>query len=277
MSRIMRAGKALNLAVLHLACLLTGLVIAVPFLASRDRKARARARGMMIWARCACWILGIRIHRTGSCPPVKGIFVVSNHSSYLDIIVLGSLFPAVFLAKKEVGSWPLIGWLARLAGTRFVVRESRKSTADALENIKQLLDSGMNVIVFPEATTNDGTMVRDFRSSLFKAPVDMKVPVLPVSVMYSHVNSIAMTPEMLDSVAWYGEMDLIPHLWDVLGLKRIDVRVHRGPVIREVLAEDSSKTRKILAAFAHSEVMTGFESLRLEISSSQGRQKCTIN
>ncbi len=181
------------------------------------------------WARWACAILGVRIKKTGQDRIPPGSFVVANHCSYLDILVLGSLFPAVFVAKKEVESWFLIGLLARLAGTVFVNRTSRMKTISAMEEIENRLSSCISVIVFPEGTTNDGTDMLAFKSSFFKIPVEGNHPVLPVSLIYSHINGKAAGKEEKEGIAWHGDMRLLPHLRNMLGMKTIDVRVHFNP------------------------------------------------
>ena len=179
---------------------------------------------MSIWARWSCSILGLRIRKTGQDRIPPGSFVVANHCSYLDILVLGSLFPAAFVAKKEVKSLFLIGPLARLAGTVFVNRISRIETISAMEEIDNRLSSCISVIVFPEGTTNNGMDMLAFKSSFFKIPVEGNHPVLPVSLIYSHINEKPVSEEERDCIAWHGAMGLLPHLWNILDMKKIDVR-----------------------------------------------------
>jgi len=195
-------------------------------------------------------------------PP--GSFVVANHCSYLDILVLGSLFPAVFVAKKEVESWFIIGLLARLAGTVFVNRTSRMKTISAMEEIDNRLSSGINVILFPEGTTNNGIDMLAFKSSFFKIPVEGNNPVLPVSLIYSHVDEKPIGEDEKDCIAWHGAMSLCPHLWNMLGMRQIDVKVHFNPLILDTTIFNQLHARKVLCSFAHRSVRSGWESLQQE-------------
>ncbi|MDA8077299.1 MAG: lysophospholipid acyltransferase family protein [Nitrospiraceae bacterium] len=259
MSGVLRGWKLLALSILNVCFLFIGLVITGAFFVSHEKRIRARARGMSLWAKSACRIMGVVISSANRSIPATGAFIVSNHCSYLDILVLGSLFPAVFVAKKEIASWPLLGLLASLAGTHFVQRKSRKAAAEGLAQIRQLLSRGVNVIVFPEATTNDGMRMKQFKSLFFEAPLNAKAPILPLSIVYTHIDSSAVPAGASNPVAWHGDMELISHLWDVLGMRRIDVHVCCLSLIREVLSAEGSRRRKILASVTHEQIQSGLE------------------
>lgn len=133
MRGVVKIFKAALLVLLNLGFLCLGLIIVI--LPAKDYRLRAGARCMSTWAGWACAIMGLRIRRTGLNRIPQGSLIVANHCSYLDILVLGSLCPAVFVAKKEVESWLLIGPLARLAGTVFVNRTSKMTTISAMEEL----------------------------------------------------------------------------------------------------------------------------------------------
>jgi 1-acyl-sn-glycerol-3-phosphate acyltransferase len=137
----------------------------------------------------------------------------------------------------------------------------------------RLMNSGVNIIVFPEGTTTDGSGVRDFKTSLFKLPLDLKRPVLPVSIMYSHIDSVPITPNMRDRIAWYGDMELLPHLWNLLGMKNVGCSVRYGSMIDGVTTEGTSAGRKMLAASAREAVLDGLEEMRLEAATAQAFHK----
>lgn len=138
------------------------------------------------WARfCfrwACRCLGLDIHQHGS-PSDDTVLFVSNHISWSDIPILGSLAPIRFLSKAEVGQWPVIGWLARQAGTLFIRRgggQARRVRDQIIEN----LQAGENVLVYPEGTTSAGLTVLPFHGLLLKAAPESKTPVQPVTIAY---------------------------------------------------------------------------------------------
>jgi 1-acyl-sn-glycerol-3-phosphate acyltransferase len=102
--------------------------------------------------------------------------LVANHLSYLDIVLLSSLTPCVFVAKNEVKDWPVFGWFARLAGTVFVDRNDRRDAARANELIRSALREGALVVLFPEGTSSNGSTVLPFKSSLLQAAIGERVP-----------------------------------------------------------------------------------------------------
>src|SRR6267143_5467981 len=127
--------------------------------------------------------LGARLCVEGVAP-APGALLVANHVSWLDILVIASHAPAVFVAKKEVRDWPAIGWLAARAQALFLKRSSGRSLLQVKNRIAALLLEGRNVAIFPEGTTSDGSGVLPFRSGLLQAAVDGARPVQPVAIAY---------------------------------------------------------------------------------------------
>ena len=122
--------------------------------------------------------------------------------------------------------------------------------------------TGVNVVFFPEGTTNDGKAVKEFKSALFKVPVEIRCPILPVSLSYSY--SEGMPVNETNKIAWYGDMEFLPHLWKLLGLKRIISKIHFNPAISCVRTLERSRARKLLSGYAHESILTGLEHLRGE-------------
>jgi 1-acyl-sn-glycerol-3-phosphate acyltransferase len=174
-------------------------------------------------------------------------------------LVIGSIIPSIFVAKKEVASWFFLGRLVKLAGTVFVNRESKTASVKALDEIRKRLRNGINVVVFPEGTTNDGIDIKDFKSTFFQVPIEMKVPILPVSLLYSHIDGAPVTSETKDKIVWYADMRFLSHVWHLIGIRRIDVKVHLAPPICNAAQE-----RKMLSSIACELVKTGHAFLRLE-------------
>jgi 1-acyl-sn-glycerol-3-phosphate acyltransferase len=149
--------------------------------------------------------------------------------------------------------------MANLAGTVFINRESMKNAVDAMGAMEDRIDSGVNVVMFPEGTTSDGKTINPFKSSLFNLPAGRHFTVSPVSIRYTGINGKYATPDMLDAIAWYGEMRLVPHFWDLLGLRSIEAALHFNPVIEP--GSDSlplSLARKRLCALSYKSISSGF-------------------
>ncbi len=163
-------------------------------------------------------VLGMRVRVIGTrAPSTRPVIFVSNHSSWVDVPVLGGKLDACFISKGEVGTWPLIGWVAKLGRTVFISRQ-RGATARERDDMRERLAAGDNLILFPEGTTSDGSRVMPFRSSFFAiAEVDAgdnRAPVIqPVSVVYDRLAGLPTGRATRPLFAWYGDMDIASHYW----------------------------------------------------------------
>jgi lyso-ornithine lipid O-acyltransferase len=184
-------------------------------------------RGKVVFARLywstMCRLLGLKVRvigprlrkRTAGGRPVV---YVSNHSSWLDVLVLGGRLEACFIAKEEVAGWPMIGWVAKLGRTVYV-RRRRASTPGERDAMRQRLSNGDNLILFPEGTTSDGSRVLPFRSAFLSiaelpATPDGKPPLVqPVSVVYDRLAYLPAGRATRPLFAWYGDMDIGSHFW----------------------------------------------------------------
>jgi 1-acyl-sn-glycerol-3-phosphate acyltransferase len=166
--------------------------------------------------------------RVVGTPPKGATLILANHSSWLDIVTFSSVIPLSFIAKSEVGTWPFFGTLARLQRTVFVTRARRSETAQARDAIAERLQDGDVLVLFPEGTSSDGNRVLPFKSALLGAaeavlPDGGRAPVQPVSSAYVAREGIPMGRENRPLYAWYGEMELVPHLWEALKSGPLDV------------------------------------------------------
>lgn len=195
-----------------------------------------------LWYRACQKICGLRVRIKGT-PNARGATLFcANHVSYLDIIVLGALSDARFVAKKDVATWPLFGLLARLADTIFVTRERRKAVGDCTQ-LKDALNADGKLFLFPEGTSSNGLSVLPFRSTLFAAvePRNTSADVVmqPVSIAYArYADGRRLKGELADLYAWYGDMTLAGHLLSVFGLKGCVVEVTFMPPIRPAAFQD---------------------------------------
>ncbi len=157
----------------------------------------------------------ITVRRHGPIP-ASGSLIVANHISWLDIAVLARTCDAGFIAKAEVGRWPVIGMLARQLGCLFIEREARA----ALPGVIARMDSyapRRGLILFPEGTTGDGTALLPFRSSLFAAAGERWAAVQPVTLAYRRQGGTALCPVERRRIAWLGDDALLPHAMALAG------------------------------------------------------------
>jgi 1-acyl-sn-glycerol-3-phosphate acyltransferase len=193
--------------------------------------------------------LNVKIDFEGArdCLGTGGRLIISNHLGYLDGIVLGSLFPVIFVTKRQVKRWPVIGQLLTLLGTIFVDRENKQNVLGVIDRISGTLRQGANVLIFPEGTSTNGEKLLPFQSAFFAAPLMARASIAPVTISYRFVDREPLSPVNRDRVYWYGDMSFVPHLWDLLGTKRIDVSVKIDPPIETALLRNSSQCRKELS------------------------------
>lgn len=184
--------------------------------------------------RLCCRIMGLKVRVVGTPSPVRPTLFVSNHVSYLDIPVLGSILPVSFVAKLEVAQWPGYGLLAKLQRTVFVDRR-RHTTARQRDTIQARLAAGDPLVLFPEGTSNDGNRILPFRSALLSvaesAPGDTPLAIQPVSIAYPSVNGLPMGWGLRPLVAWYGGMELGGHLWRFSRLGQVEAVVQFHPPV----------------------------------------------
>lgn len=194
-----------------------------------------------------CRLIGFDVQCWGTPSPARPTLFVANHSSYLDIPILSAVTEGCFVAKSEVATWPFFGWLAKLQRTVFIDRRAHRS-ADHRDAIRDRLQAGDQLILFPEGTSSDGIRVLPFKSALFSAANSefngRPVIVQPVSVAYLTLNGVPLGRFYRPFLAWYGEMQMGPHLWTMLGLGTIGVAVIFHPPVtlpmfgsRKALAE----------------------------------------
>jgi 1-acyl-sn-glycerol-3-phosphate acyltransferase len=170
------------------------------------------------WSAKLLKILGIALTSSGDTPSAG--LLVSNHISFIDVFAINAILPSSFVAKDEVHSWPLFGWLARHADTLFLQRGSRGAAQRARENMVEYLLSGKRVAVFPEGTTSLGDSVLPFHSAMFQAAIDTRVDVIPIAIVYTGSNG-----ERSYNAAFAGEITLMQCLWSIACAQNVTVAV----------------------------------------------------
>jgi 1-acyl-sn-glycerol-3-phosphate acyltransferase len=247
---LMQTLRGFGIAVGFIA--LTAAFVPVQWLALRFKSSVADTLPVA-FARGLCGLIGIRVETFGRPCREKGVLLACNHTSYLDMPVLAAVTPVCFVAKAEVGTWPYFGTLSRLVRTVFVERERRSKAGEQRDAIRERLEAGGTIVLFPEGTSNDGNRVLGFKSALLGSANSMvvdaggqrrRVLVQPVSIAYTRLHGMPMGREFRPFFAWYGDMELVPHLWQAFCLGPIDVMVHYHPP----LTVDQFPSRKELAA-----------------------------
>ncbi len=198
------------------------------------------------WHGRLCRALGIRLSIQGHLEP--GCLLVGNHVSWLDIPVLGAQGEIGFLSKSEVRGWPLIGWMAELAGTSFIERgahQAERISAHLAEEVAR----GRSLMVFPEGTTTDGKQVRRFHPRLFVIAQAPGLQIQPVAIGYRRGSDPAPDPV----VPFVGEDTLIANLWRVVHHPDLVAHIRFLSPIRPA----EGQTRRALAEQAHSAILEG--------------------
>jgi len=223
--------------------------LTIAFIPKRERL-RARALWLQRWSRHCARAIGMRIEQHGIAP--SSGMIVSNHLSYLDVLAFSAITPCVFVAKKEVAGWPVLGFFARMAGTIFVNRASRMQVADTNACIESALKSGVTVLLFAEGTTTNGRSVLPFRSSLLEPIVRSRRRITPAAIYYDLDDG-----SVAEEICYWREMTLLPHLLNVLTKSTVRTRITLGLIGSNLLPS----SRKDAARRAQKEVATLFQQL----------------
>ncbi|WP_020590547.1 lysophospholipid acyltransferase family protein [Kiloniella laminariae] len=220
--------------------------------------------------KASCHLTGVQVIVHGKRSTRRPTLFVSNHVSYLDISVLGSLIDGHFVAKSEVSGWPLFGLLAKLSGTVFIQRRRHKA-GENRDDMLRKLGEGRDLILFPEGTSSDGQRVLPFKSALFSVAQilgdDRPLLVQPISITYTRLDGMPMGRLWRPFYAWYGDMELPGHLWHALAMGTLTVEVE----FLEPVEVSAFANRKDLAVHCHAAVSRGVSSAltgqRLRIAS----------
>lgn len=232
---------------------ISGVICLLP--AHRKTKRVAAIRTCSGFARVALFLFGIRVrvkHRERLHETGDGRLIVSNHLSYIDVLVISSLVPSVFITSVELKNTALLGTLARLSGSIFVERRKPSGLKREIADIAAALSQGMPVVLFPEGTTSNGDRVRPFKNSLFDAAVLTRADIVPICLCYNRVNNERITPENRDLVFYYGGVTFLKHFLRFLSLRSVDVEI---VPLREIKVRPG-QSRKDVAAETYQVIST---------------------
>jgi lyso-ornithine lipid O-acyltransferase len=234
------------------------VILVAPFQALARRQDWALQHEIQkFFCRTMCRIIGIEVVPQGALNGSAPRFVVANHVSWTDILAIASLEPLLFLAKSEVASWPVLGFLARLQGTIFVERAHRRKIPVVNQALAEQLRAGRDIVIFAEGTSSSGAGVLKFNASHFamlsdlaQGPSPLRIAVVPAAFAYAPRSRQGAENSNRFDVGWYGDMSFVPHLWSLM--KRGGARCHVffGEALDPALFQD----RKELAAVAQNRV-----------------------
>ncbi len=214
---------------------------------------------MSFSARWMVWVLGIRVNLIGIEEFKKhgNALLAGNHLSYLDIIVIGSNIKTCYVTSTEIRETPGLGHICLMAGCLFVERRNRSQLHKEIDELKQGLERGLDVTIFPEATSTNGDSVLRFRRPLFLSAVKAQKPVVPICVNYRTIAGETVSLKNRVEICWYGDMPFGSHLWNVCARGPIEVDLNFLPGITPKPDEDPGE----VALKAQTAVESVFHSL----------------
>ncbi len=205
--------------------------------------------------RLLCGVLGLRVRVLGEPVRDRAVLFVCNHVSWADILAIGTIMPVAYVSKAEVAKWPLVGAAAKMQRAVFVDRSRRHQTGDAIADIVRRLAGGISVVLFAEGTSSDGNRVLPFRSALMgavkeaSARAESGILIQPMSICYTGINGIPMGRQHRPIVAWYGDLDFMPHIKALMDRGAIDAVITYGdPIAADGTADRKAMTRSLESA-----------------------------
>jgi len=205
-------------------------------------------------------ILNIKVTVAGDEGQLErgGYVIIANHVSYVDGIVLASIFPILFVSKREVKSWPVVGQWNVLCGTIFINRQRKDQVGLLIEEMTRKLKQEANILLFPEGTSTNGEKMLPFQTVPLGAPLRNRSIIVPATITYKTIDEEPVTAVNRDVVYWYGDMEFAPHFWNLLGHRSVEVLVTIQPKIECFRYADNSAGRKKLAEDCYNRVLGRF-------------------
>ncbi|HVO95560.1 MAG TPA: lysophospholipid acyltransferase family protein [Terriglobales bacterium] len=202
-------------------------------------------------------ILNIKVTVTGDEGQLErgGYVIIANHVSYVDGIVLGSIFPILFVSKREVKSWPIIGQWNTLCGTIYINRQHKEQVGSLIDEMIGKLKQEANILLFPEGTSTNGEKLLPFQTAPLAAPLRNRSIIVPVTIAYKSLDDEPVGAANRDAIYWYGDMEFLTHFWQLLGHRSIEVLVTIQPKMECFRYRDDSAGRKKLAEDCYHRVL----------------------
>lgn len=222
-------------------------------------KARPKLTHLVSWvSRSALKIMGIAVVQKNECTSVPDhALIVCNHLSYMDVFIISSRFPTCFVTSVEMKNTFFLGHLCQLGGCLFVDRKNRRHIHREVRELTYALKHKLNVTVFPEATSHDGTHVRSFKPPMLQAAIDSESRILPLCLNYRSLDGEAITDTNRDLVFWYGAMTFFPHAVKLFQRRRVEVEL----TVMESVEAKSFETKSELASHLHALIQSRYQNI----------------
>lgn len=208
----------------------------------RWRQVRVKSYILSQFAKFTLKVLGVRAKASGleNFRGLSHALLVGNHMSYVDVIVLVSFYPTTFVTSTEVRDAPGLGLICRMTGCLFVDRKNRGGIRGEISELSDGLAHGMNVAIFPEATSGNGEKLLRFKKPLYLSAIETSSPILPFCLNYRRVGGEPINRVSRDSICWYGDMDFIPHIFALTGNGGVDAEITFLPPIYPEAGDDAA-------------------------------------
>lgn len=198
------------------------------WIAFKLHKTTAHGTMVMAFNRGFLAIIGFKLHVKGTISADRPLLLIVNHLSYLDIPIIASCLPVIFTPKSDIASWPVISNITTVSGAVYIDRKPEKML-EMKQALQKVLATGRVVCLFPEATTGNGLHLQPFKSGFFSLAEDpingAPLTIQPACIRYTHQNGLPITWDQWPEVAWYADMVLAPHVWQLL---------KNGPITGEI-------------------------------------------
>jgi len=210
------------------------------------------------WLKATLCLLGFKVTVKGTPVTEDGVLFVSNHCSYMDVLVMGANVTVYFTPKKDVRSWPFINILVALSKPLYIDRMNRNTLSSQMQQIRGYINNDRSIVLYPEGTTDNGYDILPFKSSLFGILDDGDINVQPVTIIYPRCGKSELKKDKYSPIAWVGDMSLVPHLWGLFKNKDAEAIV----IFHEFAEPSEFESRKDIANYCQSVIQKPFEEYR---------------
>ena len=204
---------------------------------NQRRRRRLLIQNVSRYSRFALKRLRISVETSGIEPTGENFLVVSNHLSYVDLMVIAAVMPSVFVTSIDMGEVFFLGTMAEIGGSVFIERRHRERIEADIQQLASRLEDGFDVVLFPEGTSSSGESVLPFKRSLFAAAIRTGKKIRPLTLSYPKIDGEDFNRDNRDSVCWYGKMSFLPHFLRLLACRSIEAEVRFHPPVEPLAGE----------------------------------------
>lgn len=233
---------------------LTSAFVAQLFIRDEAKRRRFFTHNVLVFARWGLWFMNIKVIAKNVPPEEAHHLMICNHMGMLDVVVLASIRPSLFITSVEMQRTPGLGLLCEMGGCLFVERRTRAGIPGEIQRIREALKQGLNVTLYPEGTSTNGEKILPFKKSLMTAAAGSGAPLLPIVLNYTHVNGEPMSDKWRDSVCWYGDISFEAAIWKMFAAREIVAEIE---FLDEIHIHSEDQRREI-AAIAQARIEAGF-------------------